>query len=135
MDAMKEAIKRKMDGGSKPSVEIEIGAGGDEGHEDQAADVQMLAKVLGKSPEEIQAMLDEKGGKSMEDSDGTKDVGMAPSIGAERGDAVHGEESPDKMEIMKALADRGSMGRSPGSLGEKAAAGAKSKMAEMMKKK
>lgn len=131
MDAMKEALKRKMDGAPAPKVEIEIGQEGGE-HEDQDADIHMLAKVLGKSPEEIQAMLDEKGGSDKE----KEEVGMSPAISAERGDAVHDENAPaDKMEIMKAIADRGSMGRSASSLGEKAAMGAKSKIAEMMKSK
>lgn len=101
MDAMNEALKRKMNGGI--SIEIKPMA---------SDEVESPEEDLMESPEDE---MDEQGQSSAPD--------------------IQGAKGPDQMEILKGLADSGSQGRAPSSLGERAAVGARAKMAELMKKK
>jgi hypothetical protein len=103
MDAMKEALKRKMElmkGG--PKLNIEIGMSGDDEQDEEESD-------------------------------------MAPSLDGvqseQNGDATGlGEGDPQHLEIMKAMADGGSMGKhQAGGLHARAADAAKGKF-ELMKK-
>ena len=108
MDAMKEALKRKMDGLSG-GISIEI-------HPLNAE-------------EEMSEGHEEKPGLEIEPADekpvdeANKSPDMAPQLdpGAQ-----------DKLAMLKGIADK--QGNS-GSLGQKAAMGAKAKIAEMLKKK
>lgn len=104
MDAMKDALKRKMTGGISIEIQpLEAEGQEDMGHEDEAQDLDLINQRLKQ--------------------EGKTD--MAPPIDG---------ESPDQSEILQALADKGSLGRSPSSLGERAAMGAKAKLATMKKK-
>lgn len=102
MDAMKDALKRKMTGGISIEIHpLDMEAQEDQGHEDEAQDLDLINQKLKE--------------------EGKTD--MAPPI----------EGAPDQSEILQALADKGSLGRSPSSLGERAAVGAKAKLASLKK--
>lgn len=108
MDAMNEALKRKM-GNMGGGISIEI-------HPLEGAETPQMEAAESSDEQDKENQL------GMENKSD-----MAPSVAGS-------QEAPDKMEILKGISDSGAGGRSPSSLGERAAVGAKAKMMEMMKK-
>lgn len=123
MQAMKDALKKKMNDGG--ALDIEIGG---PKPMDSGMDIDAIAQLLGKHPDEIKQMIKEKGEtpdpNEVTGEDGDAD-GMAPQ-------GMAHEAPTDSMSAISAIADRTGGGNSLGSM---AAAGAKSKIAEMMKHK
>lgn len=106
MDAMKEALKRKiglMKNG--PKLEIEIGLGDDNDPEDGS---------------DLAPSIDSHQAEGINAGD---DPSMPPGA------------DPHHMEIMKAISDGGSSGKAQGGLHARAADAAKGKMAAMFNKK
>lgn len=119
-DAMKEALKRKLQSlsGDKHGLEIDINLGNeDEASEDQA------------DPEEM----------SLDKGDMQSDE-MAPSLGKQMpgqmmpGSQDDGGGDMEKMELLKAFSDGAPQGRAPASLRERAAMNAQGKLGELAAK-
>lgn len=106
MDALKEALKRKLMGGDKhPLVEVEIGK-----HDDKAE-----GEKNGKD------VAPEVGDEGAQDMQGADQMGV--------------DMDPKHMEILQALMDHGHGGRDAGGLNERVADKAKEKFASINKQK
>jgi hypothetical protein len=124
MDAMKEALKRKMmehQSGKKPNLEIAIG-------------IPKPDKEYADSNEEGDPLLDEKRLKEENDLAPESDedeMGEASQMGQ----LVNHEKGEDDMlrQILAALSDRSMPGRESNGLAERAAMGAKAKLNGMRK--
>ena len=114
MDAFKDALKKRMYSSEmmKPSVKIEIGSEGEEEEDEENPDQKdnLAPELKGPMNGDAMSMMSE-------------------------GDEENPDAEADKEMILQVLADKGSAGRSPNSLGERAAMGAKSKLDMMSKMK
>jgi len=131
MDAMKEALKRKMmstQSGAKPDLAIMIDAGKPKPDQDYVGDKtsgDALTPFDKKKLQQENDLAPESDEMGMEDQEGSKlDALMEHEKG--EGDILR--------QILTALSDSGSQGRSPNGLGERAAMGAKAKLQGLMKK-
>jgi len=121
MDALKEALKRKLE-----EHMMKQNAHDDMGHRD---DDSLLDEVAGNEGAEDDKKLDDMAPElhaNKEDMDADRAEEAMPHMGIGGGDGQHEE-------ILKAIADRHS--GNTGSLGARAAMDAKAKMAEMKSKK
>lgn len=131
MDAMKEALKRKMmsaQSGAKPDLAIMIDAG------KPVPDQEMVGK---KTEGDAITPFDKK--KLQEENDLAPESDESMEEGQEGGklDALmqHEQGEGDLLrQILTALSGSGSQGREPNGLGERAAVGARAKLQGLMKK-
>lgn len=135
MDALKEALKRKL-GGKKPGMEIEIEMEGKPVPDQEFADGKMQGDAITEAKEK------EEGGlapdlENYQGKVGEKELaeeGQFNQIAEEEGKEGQVDEAM-MQKILGAIGDRGMQGRGPMGLAERAAMGAKGKLAEMKKVK
>lgn len=134
MDAFKEALKKKLHGkGAKPMVEIEMEFGKpypDQEHADGQVEGDAITEAKKKEESGLAPEL-----KDFQGQVGEKELAQEAEfnkVAEEEGKEGQVNEAM-MQQILSAIGDRGMQGRGPMGLAERAAQGAKGKLAQMKK--